>query len=61
MATVRAVVFNLGVDCLFSKVARACDKSIHTITSVIYVSYVVAKIIGSLGKNDSLLFHSNLF
>jgi len=29
MATVRAVVFNLGVDCLFSKVARACDKSIH--------------------------------
>jgi len=39
---------------------------IFIITSIFYISYmeplfVVAKIIGSPGKNDSLLFHSKLF
>jgi len=46
-------------------VVRASDKK-FIITSRFYISYmeplfIVAKIIGSPGRNDSLLFHSKLF
>jgi len=56
-----AVVFNLGVVGHFYGVVRASDKNIHN--SRYYISYmeqlfVVVKIIGSPGKNDSLIIGS---
>jgi len=65
LAAFRTVVFKLGVVCLFSGVARASHKNIHIYFSILRffmeLIFVVAKIIGSPGKNDSLLFHSNYF
>jgi len=54
----RSFAFFLGVT-------RASDKNIHNYFCTLYFVeeplFVVAEIIGSPGKNDSLLFHSNIF
>ena len=62
--SVITVVFTIEVICLFSRVGvtRASDKNIHNFFCISYFVYgitfcCIAKIIGSLGKNDSLLFH----
>jgi len=64
------VVFNLvvttvGVVCLFLGVARASNENIHNYFSsscIVYGNiFVVATIIESPGKNDSLLFVQKCF
>ena len=59
------VVFNLGVVCLFSRCRESFwQKYSYLLLYFIFLMellFVVAKILGSPGKNDSLLFHSKLF
>jgi len=67
----RTVVFNLGVatPCVsfaFFLVSRELLMKIFILTSILYISYVetlfvVAKIIGSPGTNDILLFYAKVF
>jgi len=64
LAAFKTVVVNLRVVCLYLGVVRASNKNIHIYFYFIFLMellFVVAKIIGSPGKNDSLLLHSKLF
>jgi len=60
LAAFRTVVFNLGSFIFFLGVTRASNKNIHIYFSIFIflmeLLFVVAKIIRSPGKNDSLLF-----
>jgi len=64
LAAFGTVVFNLGSFAFFLGAGELLTK-IFIFTSLFYISYgttfVVAKIIGSPGKNDSLLFIQNCF
>jgi len=65
LAAFRTVVFNLGIVCFFSRDCKSFrQKYLYLLLYFIFfmeLLFVVAKIIGSPGKNDSLLFHSKLF
>jgi len=65
LAAFRTVVFNLEVVCLFSRGRESFwQKYSYLLLYFMFLMellFVVAKIIGSPGKNDSLLFIQNCF
>jgi len=65
VAAFRTVVFSLGLVCFFSRNCKSIiQKYSYLLLYFIFLMellFVVATIIGSPGKNVSLLFHSEFF